>query len=492
MGPKKVSFSVAEDVFVNTLFICRPRMEVAPSLTYSHNTNSSYVLQSPATEGGGGLSVKLTPAIAAIGVLVCIVTFITCLVVVWCYKKHQERCHPLASKHSQVHDSRCTATFSPSLPQRESVVPIAIRRHMSGSVSTEYESDTLQSNPTYHWQKCMEEGQMVLSLSDLVSSLSVTSAGELNQSYASAHNQPLPASSFAKPPLISLEHICEIKVLGLGQFGEVILAQTIGLAWQEDTLVPNVGQGMSVTIAMKKLRSDSDESTRKMFEKEIKVMAHLNHKNIVRLLGISTDERDLYLLMEYMEKGDLKNFLQQHKTIVHSPMEVEECNVSANVLLSMSIQIASAMTYLASLRIVHRDLASRNCLVGKDHTVKVADFGLSRNLHSSSYFQLKGKAILPIRWMATECFYGTFSEKTDVWAFGVTLWEIFTLAKDLPYPHMSNQELIEDALKGPDRQLLLRPYSCPRDVYSVMLDCWVHNSEQRVNFEQAHAALTKL
>jgi len=192
-----------------------------------------------------------------------------------------------------------------------------------------------------------------------------------------------------------------------------------------------------------------------MFEKEIKVMAHLNHKNIVRLLGISTDERDLYLLMEYMEKGDLKNFLQQHKMIVHSPMEVEECNVSANVLLSMSIQIASAMTYLASLRIIHRDLASRNCLVGKDHTVKVADFGLSRSLHSSSYFQLKGKAILPIRWMATECFYGTFSEKTDVWAFGVTLWEIFTLAKDLPYPHMSNQELIEDTLKGPDRQLLL-------------------------------------
>ena len=136
---KKVSFSVAEDVFVNNLFICRPRMEVAPSLTYSHYTNSSYVLQSPATEGGGGLSVKLTPAIAAIGVLVCSVTFITCLVVVWCYKKYQERRHPLASKHSQVHDSRCTATFPPSLPQRESVVPIAIRGRMSGSVSTEYE-----------------------------------------------------------------------------------------------------------------------------------------------------------------------------------------------------------------------------------------------------------------------------------------------------------------------------------------------------------------
>ena len=95
---------------------------------------------------------------------------------------------------------------------------------------------------------------------------------------------------------------------------------------------------------------------------------------------------------------------------------------------------------------MHRDLASRNCLVGKNLTVKIFDFGMSRNLCESVYYRLRGRAVLPIRWMAMESFYGRLSEKTDVWSFGITLWEIFTLGRFLPYEELDDQQVIDEAI----------------------------------------------
>ena len=97
--------------------------------------------------------------------------------------------------------------------------------------------------------------------------------------------------------------------------------------------------------------------------------------------------------------------------------------------------------------------------------------------------------MLPIRWMANECFFGRFSEKTDVWAYGVTMWEVFTLGKKQPYEEKSDQEVIDDATKDEDRELLPKPEYCSPEVYEVMLRCWVHEPDERADFEELHSTL---
>uniref|UniRef100_A0A4W3GD85 receptor protein-tyrosine kinase n=1 Tax=Callorhinchus milii TaxID=7868 RepID=A0A4W3GD85_CALMI len=112
----------------------------------------------------------------------------------------------------------------------------------------------------------------------------------------------------------------------------------------------------------------------------------------------------------------------------------------------MSAQISSGMKYLASLNFVHRDLATRNCLVGENYTIKIADFGMSRNLYTGDYYRIQGRAVLPIRWMAWESILlGKFTTGSDVWAFGVTFWEILMLCKEQPYHLQTDEQVIENA-----------------------------------------------
>ena len=121
-----------------------------------------------------------------------------------------------------------------------------------------------------------------------------------------------------------------------------------------------------------------------------------------------------------------------------------------------------------------------NSLVGKIFSVKVARLGVAKKTYESHYSRVQGKMMLPIRWMATECFSG---EKSDVWAFGVTMWELFTLAKDLPYPHLSDEEVIHNSLKREYRQFPVKPAACPQPVYEVMEKCWATDMKHRPTFQ---------
>ena len=286
-------------------------------------------------------------------------------------------------------------------------------------------------------------------------------------------------------------NIREIRELGMGQFGKVILAETVGLSAKDLRLSESDDdKSKSTLVAVKKLKSGAPNATKEAFEKEVNFMSRLTDRNIIRILGVCYEDTP-FIMMEYMEKGDLNQYLQKFKTLSTTDSEPQG-QITASTLVHMATQIASAMKYLASHNFVHRDLATRNCLVGPNYLVKISDFGMSRSLYGSHYYRIHGRFSLPVRWMAYECFYGKFSQKSDVWAFGVTMWEIFTLVKEQPYNYMSDKEVVENALKGKNRKTLARPDMCPLKVYKIMLECWEHNSDQRATFEELFQLLTSV
>lgn len=279
--------------------------------------------------------------------------------------------------------------------------------------------------------------------------------------------------------------------LGEGQFGEVHLCEAEGLDF--------LGEGprsesRSVLVAVKQLRADATSQARNDFLKEIKIMSRLNDPNIIRLLCVCVTSDPLCMVTEYMENGDLNMFLSQREiesTLTHAN---NIPSVSLSELLHMSAQIASGMKYLASLNFVHRDLATRNCLLDRRLTIKISDFGMSRNLYSSDYYRIQGRAVLPIRWMAWESILlGKFTTSSDVWAFGVTLWEMFTLCKEQPYSLLSDEQVIENTgefFRNQGRQIFLyAPPLCPPSLFELMMRCWSRNIQDRPTFEGLHQAL---
>ncbi|CAM5108735.1 unnamed protein product [Natator depressus] len=283
--------------------------------------------------------------------------------------------------------------------------------------------------------------------------------------------------------------------LGEGQFGEVHLCEAdgllefLGLSSTELTNQP-------VLVAVKMLRSNVNKTARNDFLKEIKIMSRLKDPNIIRLLGVCVRDDPLCMITEYMENGDLNQFLSQREISSKFTISNNIPCVSYSNLLFMATQIASGMKYLASLNFVHRDLATRNCLVGNNYTIKIADFGMSRNLYSGDYYRIQGRAVLPIRWMAWESILlGKFTTASDVWAFGITLWEMFTLCKEQPYSLLSDEQVIENTgefFRSQGRQIYLSQTSlCPNSVFDLMLKCWSRDIKDRPTFDTIHHFLVE-
>ncbi|KAJ1077725.1 hypothetical protein K5549_011052 [Capra hircus] len=245
--------------------------------------------------------------------------------------------------------------------------------------------------------------------------------------------------------------------LGGGQYGEVY---------------EGVWKKYSLTVAVKTLKEDTMEVEE--FLKEAAVMKEIKHPNLVQLLGVCTREPPFYIITEFMTYGNLLDYLR-------------DCNrqeVNAVVLLYMATQISSAMEYLEKKNFIHRDLAARNCLVGENHLVKVADFGLSRLMTGDTYTAHAG-AKFPIKWTAPESLaYNKFSIKSDIWAFGVLLWEIATYGMS-PYPGIDLSQVYELLEKD---YRMERPEGCPEKVYELMRACWQWNPSDRPSFAEIHQA----
>ncbi|NXP85027.1 DDR2 protein, partial [Passerina amoena] len=296
--------------------------------------------------------------------------------------------------------------------------------------------------------------------------------------------------------------------LGEGQFGEVHLCEVEGM--EKFTGKDFALEGLDgssdrpVLVAVKMLRADANKNARNDFLKEIKIMSRLKDPNIIRLLAVCITDDPLCMITEYMENGDLNQFLSRQQAggpaAAHAPTQGQAVLLAPGTpclepdLRFMATQIASGMKYLSSLNFVHRDLATRNCLVGKRYTIKIADFGMSRNLYSGDYYRIQGRAVLPIRWMSWESILlGKFTTASDVWAFGVTLWETFTLCREQPYSHMSDEQVIENTgefFRDQGRQTYLpQPMLCPDSVYKLMLSCWRRDTKDRPSFQDIHRLL---
>ncbi|NXK08854.1 DDR2 protein, partial [Herpetotheres cachinnans] len=316
--------------------------------------------------------------------------------------------------------------------------------------------------------------------------------------------------------------------LGEGQFGEVHLCEVEGMEkfTGKDFALEGLDASSNhpVLVAVKMLRADANKNARNDFLKEIKIMSRLKDPNIIRLLAVCIADDPLCMITEYMENGDLNQFLSRQQAgsppAGHAPTarcpamgclpgamdpmaavlpgtSVLPCRPppgSYSDLRFMATQIASGMKYLSSLNFVHRDLATRNCLVGKQYTIKIADFGMSRNLYSGDYYRIQGRAVLPIRWMSWESILlGKFTTASDVWAFGVTLWETFTLCREQPYSQLSDEQVIENTgefFRDQGRQTYLpQPALCPDSVYKLMLSCWRRDTKDRPSFQDIHRLL---
>ena len=275
--------------------------------------------------------------------------------------------------------------------------------------------------------------------------------------------------------------------IGEGEFGVVYKAKAPGLKrsdWEVSA---------DQFVAIKMLKTDADLKIVLDFVKEVDTVVNFEHENVIRLLGICTDQLDhICMIFEYMELGALKELLQ--KSNPRNPdfyqMNSIKAIIKPSQFLSICIQLARGLDYLSKKRFVHRDIATRNCLVDPQFVCKIADFGLSRDVYELDYYGLGGKSeLLPVRWMSPESLlYGRFTVKSDVWSYGVLMWEVFTFATQ-PYFGATNQEVI-DNIRG--LVLLECPSLCTQEMYDIMLECWQKMPIKRPQIGEVLQSLERL
>ncbi|XP_065910180.1 tyrosine-protein kinase receptor TYRO3-like isoform X2 [Dysidea avara] len=268
--------------------------------------------------------------------------------------------------------------------------------------------------------------------------------------------------------LLPAEVITKSDFLGKGAFGVVHKGELIAT------------DGTKKAVAIKTIKSTSLDGMKDLVA-ETAIMKGFHHPNVLPLLGVCVDYDDddvLKIVIPFMAHGDLKTFLKESRVSPNNTHEYPK-DMSDEVLTMMCFDIAKGMTYLAGKRFIHRDLAARNCMVDESLRIRVADFGLTRDIYSTEYYRQDKHTTLPVKWMALESLLdGYFDEKTDVWSYGVTCWEIFTLGR-IPYPGVDNAN-VSTILKTGRR--LEKPELCTTTMYTLIETMWYEDSEKRPSF----------
>lgn len=295
-----------------------------------------------------------------------------------------------------------------------------------------------------------------------------------------------------------------------------------------DKSVPNPGyhllgdnedehdSGCELKVAIKRLKDGANAQEKRDFLEEAKLLASVNHPNIVQLIGICLDGGNTLIIMELMLGGDLIRYMRENTrhnrdaidnnndTMLddyEQPHSATSSFLTEDDQLAICLDIVNGCCYLEELNFIHRDIAARNCLVSsqlkESRVVKLGDFGLARDIEYNDYYKQLNISELPIKWMAPECLSDSkFSTKSDVWSFGIVMWEIFTYCREKPYPKIQLSlgdkacQIMKDSLANGER--LEKPEFCDDDVYTLMSQCWNLNPRLRPNFHHCRAILIEI
>ncbi|XP_008854238.1 tyrosine-protein kinase Fer isoform X2 [Nannospalax galili] len=259
--------------------------------------------------------------------------------------------------------------------------------------------------------------------------------------------------------ILNHEDVTLGELLGKGNFGEVY----------KGTLKDKT------PVAVKTCKEDLPQELKIKFLQEAKILKQYDHPNIVKLIGVCTQRQPVYIIMELVPGGDFLSFLRKRKD-----------ELKLKQLVKFSLDVAAGMLYLESKNCIHRDLAARNCLVGENNILKISDFGMSRQ-EDGGVYSSSGLKQIPIKWTAPEALnYGRYSSESDVWSFGILLWETFSLGV-CPYPGMTNQQAREQVERG---YRMSAPQHCPEEISKLMMKCWDYKPENRPKFSELQKELT--
>ncbi|XP_038065532.1 fibroblast growth factor receptor-like isoform X3 [Patiria miniata] len=293
---------------------------------------------------------------------------------------------------------------------------------------------------------------------------------------ASTSESNVPSKEFPRDKLHMFGQI------GSGSFAVVYKAKAEGI----------VRRGTNTTVAVKMLKESATPNDQSDFKKELQLYSMLDqHPNVLSMLGCCTDKDPMYIILEYVPHGNLQTYLRHIRTgmepiYLNKAGFKEKKDLTPTEILTFASQVVRGMEYLASKQCIHRDLATRNILLGEGLICKVSDFGLARDVAEKSQYEMQSQGRVPVRWMAPESLLSNmYTSKSDVWSFGVLLWELVTLGSH-PYPGMSSQKVINELKKG---YRLPKPEHCSDDIYKVMVDCWQEKPEDRPDFAGLHTTI---
>ncbi|XP_034146031.1 tyrosine-protein kinase receptor Tie-2 [Esox lucius] len=300
------------------------------------------------------------------------------------------------------------------------------------------------------------------------------SSGSLNLPNKKHKNPEQPVSY----PALEWSDIKFQDVIGEGNFGQVLKARI-----KKD--------GLRMDAAIKRMKEYASKDDHRDFAGELEVLCKLgHHPNIINLLGACEHRGYLYLAIEFAPHGNLLDFLRKSRVLETDPAfaiaNSTASTLTSQQLLHFAADVARGMDYLAQKQFIHRDLAARNILVGENFVAKIADFGLSRG---QEVYVKKTMGRLPVRWMAIESLnYSVYTTNSDVWSYGVLLWEIVSLG-GTPYCGMTCAELYE---KLPQSYRLEKPLNCDDEVYDLMRQCWREKPYERPSFQQILVSLNRM